>query len=324
MKIKLLTLTLFTVLLVSCSSTETVADKDIDASLKKTIKTKNDSLFQAMKYSDYKALKKLGSPDFVKFMAAKLRKDNIIWAFRNGFFNSGNYTVVHEFYNNHGKAVGSAVIEDEKDNYTFTYTHKQEETYICMLKFSDDNVDDYLLTIMYGLVDGQWKLNDIEVGLYALYNKNAQDYFALAEKAKENGYLFDAWFYYDAAISLKDPCNKMLKYNNEEKMDFAAKTTREKVGMKYKFPNTMEKIVSRPKILDIAPVKNAKGLYPYISYESVIPVSDTVTLRKEFELLKQEVKKRYTDINYDNNFVYYRAYNDYTGNTYTFEDVKKK
>jgi hypothetical protein len=323
MKIKLLVLA-FISLLVSCSSGETIADKDIDPALRKTIKIKNDSLLEALPNADHDAVKQLASPEFIKFLHAKLGHKNIMWAIRRQLLDSGKYTILHEYYSKHGNNAGTHTITEEKEKYTFTYPYTEKETYVCLLKTSLGDIEDFVITTRYGLIDGKWKLTDLDFGVYGAYSKNAQDYYELGEKADDGDYDIDAYMYYDAANSLKDPSNKMLRYDNDEDMELKSKNTRQKLAMKYQFPKVLDKVKSHPEVVAIEPVKNAKGLYPLISYKSVIPAHDTISLKKEYEQLKAEIRKEYTGLNYSNDFMYYRVYNAETGDFHTFEDVKKK
>jgi hypothetical protein len=304
-------------------SAETFTDNQIHPKLRQAIKVKNDSLIQAMKLSDYKALKQLGSPEFVKFMHAKLKANNVIWAFRRGLLDTDKAVVFHEYYNKHGKAPNNTVLESEEDAYTFTFTNKEKETYVCMLKASFNKTDDYLITIIYGLIDGQWKLNDIEVGGFGVYGKNAQDYFAMAQKAEEDDLIIDAFMYYDTANDFLEPSGKMMKYDNAEKINLYSKHLQNKVALEYRFPHKLDNMSTAPEFISIAPVKNAKGMYPIISYRTVLPIEDTISLKREYEQVKDEAKKLYTGLNFNKDFIYYRAYQATTGENYTFEDKKK-
>lgn len=324
MNLKLFSFAFLTALLISCNSTETLIDKQIENSLRLKIMHKNDSLMAAMATSDYKALKKLGSPDFVKFMHAKLRKDNVIWAFRKGYLQTQVYTILHEYHNRHNNAVGNASIFNEEENYTLQYTHKQKETYVSLLKCTFNDVEDYIVAIRYGLIDGQWKVNDIDLGFYGIYDKNAHDFYTLAQKAEEKNYTIDAFIYYKAANDLKEPLPKILKYEDTDEYEFGMKSMSLKLDREYKLPLIFDKILTKPEVIAIEPVKNKHGLYPMVAYNSIIPINDTASLKKEYELVKAEVRKVYKGLNFERDFMYYRAYNEETGDNYTFEDMAKK
>ena len=325
MKFRLFALVLFAVLQ-SCmnNSTDTLTGASIDAKLRQTIKSKNDSLLQAMALSDNTALKQLGSPDFIKFMHAKLNKQNVLWAFRRGYLDTDNYTVYKEYYNKHGKAPENTVITSEEDGYTLSYTNNEKETYISMLKCTLNGTDQYLVTLMYGLIDGKWKLNDIEIGCYGTFNRNAAQYYDLAEKAKDKDYIIDAFIYYDLANDLLEPAGKMMKYEIADEVERSTELMLNRIKRRYSFPQVINSIKSQPSIAGIAPVRNKKGFYPLINYLTNIPVSDTVALQNEFRQVKLEAKKIYKGLNFDTDFLYYRAYNTSTGTHHTFEDFRNK
>lgn len=324
MKIKLLlAFTLLTVLQSCSKSADTLTDNQIDSKLRHTIKVKNDSLFQAMIKSDAASLKQLGSPYFIKYMHSKVGNDLAIRAFRRGALDLKTNTVLHEYHIKHDKAPDNNVLEAEKEGYTFSFMNNEKETYVCMIKSKFNTTDDYLIITMYGLVDGQWKLNDIKIGFYGVYDKNAQNFYNMAEKAKDDDYIIDAFMYYDAANNLKSPIGEMIKYKWGDDAKKYAKLMQMIVAKKYTFPQTLDKIKSQPIVENIAPSKNARGLYPIITYRTFVAVEDTVALKKEYEQVKAEVKKIYTGLNFERDFTYYRAYNKYSEDVYLFEDRRK-
>jgi len=323
MKIKLLALVLLAALQSCTKSAETLVDNEIDSKLRQTIKTKNDSLLQAMVHSDIGVLRQLGSDDFIKFMHAKVSNDMAIWAFRRGALDLNTTTVLHEYYSKHDAENQNTVLESEKDKSTISYINKEKETYVCMLKSKYNNIDDYLITTFYGLVDGQWKLNDVKVGLYGVYDKSAQDYYAMAEEAKEKNHFVDAFIFYDIANNLQEPIGDMMKYENAEEVDMKSELMLKKVKREYVFPKPLEKISTKPEVVSIAPSKNAKGLFPIITYKTNLSVEDNAALTKEYEQVKAEVKKIYTGLNFEQDFIYYRAYNAATEDIRIFEDHKK-
>lgn len=322
MKLKLLAI-FFIALLQSCGNTDGVlTDSEINNNLRQTIKTKNDSLMQALIHSDIKALKQLGSPDFIKYMHSKVGNNITIWAFRRGALDLGSNTILHEYHIKQDKAPGSIAIEAIDEGYTFNFMNKEKESYVCMMKSKYNKTDDYLITTIYGMVGDKWKLNDIKVGLYGVYDKNAKDYFTMAEKAKENDHIIDAFMYYNAAENLQSPLGDMIKYEISEDAKKYTKHMRTKVAMKYKFPQKLSNIETQPIVENIAPSKNAKGLHPIITYRTFVAVEDTTGLKKEYEQVKAEVRKIYKGLNFDRDFMYYRAYNKYSENVHLFEDHK--
>ena len=141
------------------------------------------------------------------------------------------------------------------------------------------------------------------------FGKNAQDYFELAQQKKEKGFLIDAFFNCDIAESCLTPADKMLKYNNEERILFYQKKWQEQINSKYKFPQPLHNINSVPKVAELRPINNQEGMFPLFSYETKVPIEDTLILEMEFEEVKREIKKIYTDLDFDRKYIYYRAFN---------------
>ncbi len=309
MKLKLLlSFLLFSFLLQGCmyNATETLANEKIDNNLRETIKAKNDSLLSALSNSNMKTFKALGSPDFIKHLQGRI--ENAVWAFRKGFLKT-EYEVYSEYYNKHGKAHSNTKIESENEQYTFTFTNKTKETYISLLKTSYNNIGDYLITIIYERIDGEWKLDYIHLDPLGQFGKNAQDYFEIAQQKEKEGFVIDAFFNIEIAESCLTPADKMLKYNNEERILFYQKTWQEQVNSKYKFPQPLRNISSVPMVAELRPIVNPEGMFPLFSYETKVPVEDTLILEMEFEEVKREIEKIYTELDFNKKYIYYRAFN---------------
>lgn len=214
MKIRLLLLALAAITLQSCNQLDSIANKDIDQSLRNTIKVKNDSLFYAMSNANNNMLLQLGTPDFGKYMHARLKK--VLWAFSRKNLDINNYSVYDEFYNTHSTAIANSVINNEERGYTFNFQNNAKETYVSMLKFTKNDTDDFLITVIYNRIGNDWKVEEIEGGQLGVHGKTAIDLFNDAKKFIERGsenraiaYLTDAKYYLR-------PAGKMLIYNQEE------------------------------------------------------------------------------------------------------------
>lgn len=323
MKTKLLLL-LVCIALQSCmyDATETIANNDIEKSLRETIYAKNDSLLNALSNSDMKAFQKLGSPEFLKHLQGNI--GNVVWGFRKGFLDT-KFEVYNEYYNVHGTVPNNSQIVSEEDKFTFMFKNNSKETYVCFLKVVYNGIDDYLVTTIYELLGEQWKLTSVSMGTFGIYGKNAEDYFALAQKKKEEGYLIDAFNYINVAADCLEPSGTKLEYDNEERILFYAKAWQQELTQKYKLPNALTAIRTEPQVIVIDPIKNAEGLYPVFKYVTKIPVSDTITLKEEFELIKKEVREQYPDLDFTSKYIYYNAYNDITNprSFYTFKEENK-
>lgn len=311
-----------TTILQSCStSTETLIDNQIDTSYREIIKRKNDSLFDALSNSNMKALKALGSDDFNKHLRSRI--ETTIWAFRRGYLKADNTSIYREYYCK-GKLSKNMVIEDEKDNFNITFSHKQEQVYVSLLKSKYGKLEDYLVTVIYELENGKWKLSNIETGLLGQYDKNAQDYFEIAKQKEKEGFLIDAAFNCDMAASFLEPAGKMLTYNNAERIEFYKNEWHKTLSEKYKFPYTLKNVESQPRVLEIQPIKTPKGVFHKISYQTPISIKEPQYLDMEYEEVRREVKKAFPDIDFSADIIYYRAYNDPNGYNGYYEIIDDK
>jgi hypothetical protein len=78
---------------------------------------------------------------------------------------------------------------------------------------------------------------------------------------------------------------------------------------KYHFPLTLDRIASKPKLLNIYPQMVEEGYFPLVVYKSDINLKDTVSLKAEYEEVKTDVKQMFTGIGKGNKYIFYQAYN---------------
>lgn len=321
MKIKTLLGVICIIILQSCSNTtETLTDNQIDTSIRETIKIKNDSLFDALSNSRMKVLKALGSDDFNKHLRSRI--ESTVWAFRKGYLRADKTEVYKEYYCK-GTISKNMLIEDEENKYSITFSNTQPEAYIALLKSKYGKLEDYLVTVIYELEDGKWKLSNVETGLLGQYDKNAQNYFEIAKQKEKDGFLIDAAFNCDMAASFLEPGGDMLTYDNEERIEFYKNEWRKTLNEKYKFPYALRNVESQPTIIAIEPIKTVDGMFPKISYKTPIHLDNTDILEMELAEIKKEIKKAFPDLNFNTNIIYYRAYNN-SGSIPYYEHIDKK
>lgn len=173
-----------------------------------------------------------------------------------------------------------------------------------------------MITVIYELHDGKWKVNKVNVGLMGQFGKNAAENFAIAKQYKEEGHLVNALFYCDIARGCMDPADNMLKYEDADRMEYYSKQWADELNKKYPMPTFLENVSSTPQIVDIKPVVNPEGIFTMISYRTAVPLSDEEVINMEYNDIKKEMRKVFPDIDFNQKYVYYRAYNpnvDYTG-----------
>lgn len=294
-------------LLISCNSSETIANKEIDNNLKTIIRAKNDSLIQAVIKSDNKALKELGNEKFVKSMHAKI--SSLVSPFRR-YQLAPAFTVFDEYHTIHGTTPSNYDIKNEEHAYTFTFQNNQKETYVSLITCKFLERHDYLITVIYGKEGNDWKIDDIKFGALTSYGKTADDLYKEAVKQKEAGFLLDAFFSIDSANDLLEPAENSLKYNEEDRINFYSEQWLPLVQKDNPLPYVIEDIKTEPVILEITVIQNEEGQFPIIKYVTSTPVTNLEKLQQEYELVKQKVKEHYTQMDFSNkNYVYYRAHN---------------
>ena len=317
----LLSLFIIAITLLSCGSSDTIANQEIDKDLRSAIQFNNTALLNALSNSDQDALEELGSERFNKFLHAKI--NNVVRPFRKGFL-TPDFVVYDEYYTSHGSKNEYHTIENPERDYTFSYNSHGKETYVSLLKCSYVEMDDYLITIIYSKEGDKWKVDDLELGSLGMYGKTSNEFYAEAMKYKEKDMLLSAFYSIDAARGYAKPAGDLLKYNKEKEIGFYAKRWSEKAANKYHFPFMPDGISSNPSIEEVTIIKNIKGVYPLIKYSTNIPVRNLTELKAEMEQVKIAVKKKYTDIDFNKGFVYYRAHHKSENgqiDEYTFEEM---
>ena len=322
MKIRIVLL--FAILtLQSCmsGSNDTLANDKIDSKLRETIKSKNDSLLDAMSNSDLRAYKALASEKFVKHIQS--RTSNFVWLYRKGYLDN-KYTIFDEYYNASSKPLVKIKIESEKNGYNFSYVNEQKETYVSLLKASLYQ-NDYLLIVTYSLTDKGWRITDLEATMFGHYGKNAKEYYEMAKKSEKNGFLIDAYLYTDMGILSIQESETMLNFNDEKDMRSFHNQLFNTINKKYQFPHTIEDIDTKPEILIIQNHMTKSEMFPLISYKTTIPLKDVEKLEKEYEQIKTKIRKIYTDLDFNRPVVLYIATNDPNQKVFhAFEDRKEK
>ncbi|MEL1245494.1 hypothetical protein AAEO56_14565 [Flavobacterium sp. DGU11] len=307
MKTRLLLLCLLFTVFQGCmfQSADIISNNDIDIKLRETIKAKNDSLIEAMSHGKLKIFKALGSENFVKHLQANVR--NTSWAFRNGYLKN-NYTVFDEYQCHHSVTNNNIAIPSEEHSYTFKYVNEVEDTYVSLLKipYSEEG---YLLAVIYGKEGDEWKIDEIKINIIWQHGKNAQEYYAIAKKKEDDGFLIDALLYAEAAQACIQATENFVEFDNAKSIPLYYNRLRGKVDAKYTFPILLENIRTKPQVMGISLAQSEDGTGALITYQTIIPVEENITLGQEFELVKKEMKKTFTDFDFNKPGIHYRAIN---------------
>ncbi|KGO87625.1 hypothetical protein Q765_05700 [Flavobacterium rivuli WB 3.3-2 = DSM 21788] len=316
---KILLLFLALIILQSCNSGNTTANKSIDAKLRKTISNKNDSLIAAMATSNLQIYYALESPEYKKHRQTSTIKPSDL--FKKGIFKP-KYSVYDEFFVTNTERYVKTEVTSKEHDYTFTFSNDKPQSYISVLKVSGHQFDS-LLVITYGLTDEGWKIYAVDIFGFGNWGKSVNDYYRLAKQDDEKGYLVNAYTLARNASDLIDrDTDKKLKWNNTNEIIEYAKDLEAAIDDKYTFPIALQKIRTKPTLLRIEPRAILNHIVPTVNYYTTTSITDTVQLKREKEAIKRELKSIFKkDINFNAPIVY-RAYNDPdgTGNSYYLID----
>ncbi|RWY50222.1 hypothetical protein [Mucilaginibacter gilvus] len=290
----------------------TWANDHIDESVRTEIHALNKKLFQAFMAKDAASGKQLMSPALLAQTGAKI--DTIISAVGESF-QAADYDVIDEYYTKNTTTGINVVLPSNKGNnndYTLTYTALNKEMYASLLAPKDLSVNCMILAI-YGKYDDGWKINILHVGEYTILGKAAPDYYAEALKLYDKGSIIDAANTMFMAAELRAPGDKYLTYKVETQMQAFYNKMLDEANTKYKFPVSLTRVKTAPKVFAISPQflgeDQYKGVYPIIKYQSAINLADTVALKVENNAIQKVIGDTFKGIDEDKAYVVYQAFN---------------
>lgn len=230
---------------------------------------------------------------------------------------AGNYKVLDEYYlvaktDEPGSLVINADAKGD-DAYTVQYNQSStKENYIAFLIIPKEKANQWLITAIYGKYNYGWKLNKIDIGLYAINGKSAPELYKLAKAQFAKGYWVDAAQNMIAAQRCFHP-NGQWQYAKENAMNQFFYDTQSKAGTKYHFPFTISEVASKPKVFRITTEDTDDGTFPMIDYVSAININDTTALKKENTAIKKVIGKYFAGVDKDKKYVLYTAFDDIPG-----------
>jgi len=296
------------ILFTGCQVDSSNTDRNIDIPQKTRteIQQLNDQLMKAVAANDLTDLKSLMSDALLE----KQKGDewNKIIENVSHSVKDPTYKVLDEFYARHSGASG-VTNEFKGDDYVLAYKVINSDTYASLL-LPNGLTNDLLITAIYGRDNGGWKLNTLTFGQYSVFKRKAPEYLELAKRNYGKLDFIDAVLNIGLAKQCLDPANGSLHYINEKEVNDFDSKIRQEINARYTFPLTLNNINSKPAIVNISPQMINEGVFPMITYISKIPLSDTVALKKENELMKKEVKNVFPGIDSDKKFIFYSAYNE--------------
>ncbi len=254
---------------------------------------------------------KLILPLFSAALLAKSKNDldNII-AQAGSTINNDNYRLINQFYVKSSKPLSLIQVMsgdgDEKD-YTISYQIAPNETFITTAYFKDIDHEISLLTV-FGKYKDTWKLDILNISQITLKEKDAIDWYEMAKKNYDKGYLINAANDMTIALQLLNPGGEYWHYQKENEINNFATIISGQINSTYRFPKILSQLKTEPVIFRITPEIVNEGVFPCISYISRISLKEKSALTNECEEINEIIAAIYPGIKQTNKFIFYRVY----------------
>jgi len=294
----------------SCTSKDQVwKNEAIDPKVKATMTALNGEIYAIMCENNYEKLTQLFSdtlmnqlgPDFAKKFMPNMQQ----------VMKGHNYRVFDEFYIKCPKAKDTITLASGKGDsaYTIKFASPAPQTYFAML-VAGDTTDEVMLTLVYTNINGKWKVSNLYGENYSLRSKNAVEQYYYAMGQQKNGYLLDAACTMALAKNCIAPGGRTFQYKKTAEITHFSDSITKETDEKYMFPYTMNEIKSKPEIVNVHYQILAGSFVPIVIYKSTINVADTVSLKKENDIIQKGIGKQFYGIDLLNKTILYRAYNE--------------
>lgn len=284
----------------------TFVNERVDQDERNQISQLNDRLYAALGRNDIPAIKALLSDHVLRADAGKL--DSLIPVVGKSCQGSG-YTVHDEYYTRslvEGVTTTLTSNDHGDNNYVFAYHALSKEMYVSLL-LPKEGIDELLILVGYGKYGRKWKINFIQFGTYSVLKKTAPEYYQMAQKAYAKSNLIDAFDYMTVAKKFLNPGGENFHYQKEKEIQEFYDVLTAKLNTVHKLPIELDKIPSKPTIVDVSPEIIKEGCFPMIYYVTGVSIKDTIALEAENESVKREVKRIFKGIAEDKAYILYQA-----------------
>ncbi|OYQ37944.1 hypothetical protein CHU92_07200 [Flavobacterium cyanobacteriorum] len=319
MDLRKILILLLPVMMAACGGGNTTkTGKDIDKGTRDIIKAYNNRLMEGLYKNSNKIVRGLVTDKLNKNFYSHM--EPVMALFSRGII-EGKTAIYEEYHTVHASAPANCVITSEKHNFELTYTNRGKQSYVSLITVSD-GMDTLLLTVIYELVEDEWKIDNVFAGVLAFYEKDSQYYYNLAKKKAGKGYIIDAFTYADMAEDLLDPANGHIKFGNENKIKLATKIWQAEANECISFPIIVKSAATQPQIAGLAPVRDRDGFCYRITYLTNLPLENKEGLHTEYLEVKKQAEK-IKEIDFSGRTIYYTAYTPERSDTMTFTERYK-
>ena len=285
------------------------SDDNINQNLKSQINKLDELVVEAITTND---------PDKLKALMSKKLLDNSgdninqLVHQANVFISNPDYDILNQFYTkNTTTGLGNTLFSGLKgiNDYTLFYQALNKEMFVSVI-IPDGDHNKYVLTNIYGKYEGGWKLNILQFGQYKANGFTATELFTKAKKEYDKGYLIDAAFDMIMSSNISKPANQLWKYLQEDEMKEFYETVMAEVNKEYAFPLKLDKIDSKPEILNISPQEIDEGSFPMVEYLTKIDLKDTVNTRLENDEIHKSIGEIFKGLDTNKEYIFYKAWNE--------------
>jgi len=215
----------------------------------------------------------------------------------------------HHHFTNTSSNINNTAISgvSSLNDYIISYIALNDEMFVSTL-IIDEEYDKFLVTNIYGKYPDGWKLNILQFGQYTLYGRTAPEFYEIAKEKYNSGYLIDAANELLMGSKVKNPANKFWQYRIEDDIKQLYNKIISEINSMYNFPEVLDEIESKPKIINIYPKEVDEGYFPMIEYVTSVDLKDTVSTKLENDNIHQRIGSIYEGIDKDKQFIFYKAF----------------
>ncbi|OJJ19613.1 hypothetical protein BKI52_22670 [marine bacterium AO1-C] len=219
------------------------------------------------------------------------------------------YKVIDEYWGRGLKPGASVPVISSSLTYFINYPSDYEESYVKILRFNQGNVT--LQTIcFYGRKDKNhpWKMSFFNTSSWGFNDQGALEYYQKSKKFQAQGYLLNAYLEAKIALDLARASQGIFQFQQEADMSKHLNALAKKMNEAFKLPILLDSIPDKPEIVTVIPQDTPQGFFPMIIY-----LTDTTFepdfLKKECDLIHQQIEKVFPGITKFRAKIFYRAYN---------------
>lgn len=192
--------------------------------------------------------------------------------------------------------------------FNLKYKPKTKETAIT-ISILENGDSQRCLTTIFGKYLGSWKIDYFFIGRLTIENKDAYDWLKEAESwIEQNDYVM-ANHCIQICDWLLKPAEDIWKYKNENEILDASQNLNRLIRRNLKLPHYINKIASKPRILELYPATSFELVYPAVTYFSNILLSDSIAIYEECSALDGIFGEYYRNIN--SQFIFVKIVDDY-------------